>query len=97
MKGLQKDASRKGLYLGVSVNEQLPNMVKGDPDRLKDTLLHLTSYAFKQSNHVNLEVDLIRTKKDTSTIGFTIQDNGPGKSEAELDVSLPSLSENNKH
>ncbi|KAG4444154.1 hypothetical protein IFR05_000383 [Cadophora sp. M221] len=85
MKGLQKDASRKGLELSVSVNEQLPTMVKGDPDRLKDALLHLTSYAFKQSNQVNLEIDLIRTKKDISTIGFTIQDNGPGKSDAELD------------
>ncbi|KAH7327487.1 putative phytochrome-like histidine kinase PHY2p [Rhexocercosporidium sp. MPI-PUGE-AT-0058] len=85
MKGLQKDASRKGLELIVSVNEQLPAMVKGDPDRLKDALLHLTSYAFKQSNHVNLDIDLIRTKKDLSFIGFTIQDNGPGKSEAELD------------
>ncbi|PVH79312.1 hypothetical protein DL98DRAFT_461314 [Cadophora sp. DSE1049] len=85
MKGLQKDASRKGLELSVSVNEQLPAMVKGDPDRLKDALLHLTSYAFKQSNHVNVEVDLIKTKKNISMIGFTIQDNGPGKSEAELD------------
>ncbi|KAH6693329.1 putative phytochrome-like histidine kinase PHY2p [Leptodontidium sp. MPI-SDFR-AT-0119] len=85
MKGLQKDASRKGLELSVSVNEQLPAMVRGDPDRLKDALLHLTSYAFKQSNHVNLEIDLVCTKKDISTIGFTIQDNGPGKSDAELD------------
>ncbi|KAL2061138.1 hypothetical protein VTL71DRAFT_7411 [Oculimacula yallundae] len=85
MKGLQKDASRKGLELTVAINEQLPNMVKGDPDRLKDALLHLTSYAFKQSGHVNVEIDLIRTKKDISTIGFTIQDNGPGRSEAELD------------
>ncbi|KAK0102733.1 Light-sensor Protein kinase [Cadophora gregata] len=85
MKGLQKDASRKNLELSVSVNEQLPAMVKGDPDRLKDALLHLTSYAFKQSNHVNVEVDLIRTKKKISTIGFTIQDNGPGKSDSELD------------
>lgn len=88
MKGLQKDASRKGLELSVAVNEQLPAMVKGDPDRLKDALLHLTSYAFKQSSHVNVEVDLIQTKRNVSTIGFTIQDNGPGKSEAELDVSL---------
>lgn len=85
MKGLQKDASRKGLEMSVSVNEQLPSMVKGDPDRLKDALLHLTSYAFKQSNNVNVEIDLIRTKKNISTIGFTIQDNGPGKSETELD------------
>ncbi|CZT12882.1 related to phytochrome [Rhynchosporium agropyri] len=85
MKGLQKDASRKGLELHVAVNDQLPNMVKGDPDRLKDAMLHLTSYAFKESGRVDVQINLIRTKRDISTVGITIRDNGPGKSDAELD------------
>lgn len=85
MKGLQKDATRKSLTLNVALNETLPSMVKGDPDRLKEALLHLTSAAFKSSTNVSVEIDLLRTTKDTSTIGFTIQDNGPGMSESELD------------
>lgn len=86
---MQKDASRKGLEMNVSINDQLPGVVKGDPDRLKEALLHLTSYAYKQSKHIDVEIDVIRTKKDLTTIAFTIQDNGPGMSDSELDVRAP--------
>ncbi|KAI6711872.1 hypothetical protein JHW43_005587 [Diplocarpon mali] len=88
MRGLQKDAARKNLEMTVSFNQQLPRMVKGDLNRFKEVLQHFTSYAYRQSRRINVDVDLLHTKRDTSTIGFTIQDNGPGMSESELDVSL---------
>jgi hypothetical protein len=33
-----------------------------------------------------VDINLLRTEKDTSLIGLTLQDMGPGMSEAELDV-----------
>lgn len=89
MKGMQKDAVRKNLEMDVHINNQLPGMVKGDPDRLKDALLHLTSYAYKQSKHITVDIEVVRTTKNSSTVGFTIQDNGPGMSDSELDVKFP--------
>ncbi|PBP21157.1 Histidine kinase osmosensor [Diplocarpon rosae] len=85
MKGLQKDASCKNLDMTVSLSEQLPRMVKGGLNRFKEVLQHLTSYAYRQSRSINVQIDLIGTHRDTSTIGFTIRDNGPGLSESELD------------
>jgi len=61
-------------------------MVKGDGDRLKHLLAHLTSNAFKKSTVVKVDINLISTKDDTSVIGLRVQDCGPGMTEAELDV-----------
>lgn len=86
MKRLQKEAERKGLDLRLSIHEQLPAMVKGDGDRFKQVLAYFTTNGFKQSTRVTVDINLFRTKDDASIMGITVEDSGPGMSEAQLDV-----------
>jgi signal transduction histidine kinase len=62
-------------------------MVRGDSERFRHLIAHLTNNAFKQCSNVKVDVNLIRTKDDVSIVGLSVQDSGPGMSEAELDVS----------
>lgn len=86
MKALQKEAHRKALDLTITVHEQLPSMVKGDSDKFKHLIAHLTSNAFKKATSVKVDINLISTKVDTSVVGLRVEDTGPGMTEVELDV-----------
>lgn len=88
MKALQKEAQRKSLDLTVLIHENLPTMVKGDGDRLKQVLAYLTGNAFKQSTSAVFDINTIRTKDMSHVIGITVQDSSPGMSEIELDVCV---------
>ena len=61
-------------------------MVKGNSDRFRQLLIFFISNAFKESSNVKVEINIISSKNDTSTIGLQFQDSGPGMSEEELDV-----------
>jgi hypothetical protein len=90
---LQKEARRKALDLIMSVSDELPGLVKGEADRLRQSIIYFTSNAFKDSTSVKVDIDLIGMRDDASIIGITFQDNGPGLTEEELDVWLsPSVS-----
>ena len=83
---LVKDARRKGLDLTVSVLNQLPTIVKGEPDRLKDLIIYFTNNAFKQSPSVRVVINLVGTKEDISMLRLSFEDDGHGMSEEQLDV-----------
>jgi signal transduction histidine kinase len=83
---LQKEARRKALDLIMSVSDELPGLVKGEADRLRQSIIYFTSNAFKDSTSVKVGIDLIGIRDEASVIGITFQDNGPGLTEEELDV-----------
>ena len=85
------EATRKGLDFTVSTHQGLPAMVKGDPARLRQVLLNVTSNAFQHSVDGGIKVDIraLRTKGTTSIISITVQDMGIGMSESQLDVRIP--------
>ena len=85
----RKEALRKSLDLTVSTHQGIPEMVKGDPSRLRQVLSNVTSNAFQHSTEggIKVEVSPIRTAAKSSLIGITVQDLGIGMSESQLDVS----------
>jgi light-regulated signal transduction histidine kinase (bacteriophytochrome) len=90
LNSFKHEAVRKGLDLMVSQHEGLPDMVKGDPARLRQVLSNITSNAFQHSVDGGIKVDIrsICMKGNTSIISITIQDAGIGMSECQLDVSF---------
>lgn len=87
LEDLKKDSLRKGLDLDLSIEEQLPAMVKGHRNGLKQLLEYFVDRAFNQSPSCKVDINLIRSTNDnTSLVGFKIQDTGPGMSEEQLDV-----------
>lgn len=84
----RKEAIRKGLDLTVSTHQGIPEMVKGDPARLRQVLSNVTSNAFQHSVEGGIKVDIrpIRIRETSSVIGITVQDVGIGMSETQLDV-----------
>lgn len=83
----RKEALRKGLDLTVSTHQGIPEMVKGDPSRLRQVLSNVTSNAFQHSAAGGIKVDIrpIRIQEQSSVIGITVQDLGLGMSETQLD------------
>lgn len=61
-------------------------MVKGDRESFKQLLVYFTENAFKQATSARIEINLLHRKEDSTLVGLKIQDNGPGLSEAQLDV-----------
>jgi signal transduction histidine kinase len=89
LNSFKHEAVRKGLDLTVSAHQGLPDMVKGDPARLRQVLSNVTSNAFQHSVEGGIKVDIrpIRIEGTTSIISITVQDMGIGMSESQLDVS----------
>lgn len=80
---------RKGLDLTVSTHQGIPEMVKGDPARLRQVLSNVTSNAFQHSVAGGIKVDIrpLLIRPTSSIIAIDVQDLGIGMSESQLDVS----------
>jgi signal transduction histidine kinase/CheY-like chemotaxis protein len=78
------NAKSKGLHLQLHYDEQLPEWVIGDSQRLKQVLLNLVSNAIKFTDHgsVNLGVSALAQDADTASVLFEVQDTGSGISAA---------------
>jgi len=83
----RKEAIRKGLDLTVSTHQGIPEMVKGDPARLRQILSNITSNAFQHSiaGGIKVDIKLVRNRETSSVISITVQDDGAGMSENQLD------------
>jgi signal transduction histidine kinase len=86
----RREALRKGLDLTVSTHQGIPEMVKGDPSRLRQVLSNVTSNAFQHSVAGGIKVNIrqVRISENNSVIGITVQDVGLGMSETQLDVCV---------
>ncbi|MBK7617048.1 MAG: response regulator [Vitreoscilla sp.] len=80
------NAESKGLNLKLHCDEQLPDWVIGDAQRLKQVLLNLVSNAIKFTDRggVNLGVACLANEAETATVLFEVQDTGVGIAEADV-------------
>ncbi|MCF8372300.1 MAG: response regulator [Bacteroidales bacterium] len=83
MKLLRLKASEKGLKLTSHIHPSVPEMVIGDPTRIKQVLINLLNNAIKftDKGYVKLEISVSEKENDRITIIFKIIDTGIGISE----------------
>lgn len=73
-------AEAKGLALGVSIDEAMPDWLSGDEDRLRQVLLNLLNNAIKftPSGRVDLAVVVAGRRDEAVEIDFRVSDTGIG-------------------
>lgn len=73
-------AEEKGLDLRFSVADDVPGELVGDPLRLKQVLMNLTSNALKFTTHgsIGVSVESVSENAATVTLRFSIRDTGIG-------------------
>ncbi len=86
LKTLALRADEKGLELLCEVSPQLPEMVCGDPGRLRQVLINLVGNALKftSEGEVSLKVQLDVIEDKGESIHFTVTDTGVGILEEKL-------------
>lgn len=85
---LSAKASEKGLVLTFTQGEDIPEVVMGDPTRLTQILVNLTSNAIKFCDHGKVEFSaaMIEDKNDNLMIRFDVRDTGIGIPEDKIDT-----------
>ena len=83
---LGEAAAVKGLTLQFDIAADLPQRWRGDPLRLEQVLLNLTSNAIKFSDHDSIFVRVRRSEERAghTMLRFEVQDRGIGMSQEEL-------------
>jgi len=71
-------ARGKGVEIAWWVSPELPDMVMGDPTRLRQVLLNLQSNAIKFTDHGHV---IVRVQQKDDTILFEVEDTGIGMTE----------------
>jgi len=77
---LQEKAERKGIKLHVTIDDNIPTVLKGDARYLNQILINLCNNAVKFTDlgKVELCAQLIREHEDTVDLSFKIIDTGKG-------------------
>jgi PAS domain S-box-containing protein len=80
---LAVEAHRKGLELTCEVGPDVPSLLRGDPNRLRQVLVNLLANAIKftSKGEVALTVGLEAEYERTATLRFKLKDTGIGFSE----------------
>jgi len=72
-------AAAKGLEFVCDVHPAVPARVHGDPDRLRQVLINLTSNAIKFADHGEVVVRVLPDAAgDPNVLKFAVRDTGPG-------------------
>ena len=73
-------AQRKNLELTCHLHGAIPGVLRGDPTRLRQTLLNLVSNALKftTAGEINVRVDWLAETETTVTLRFAVKDSGVG-------------------
>jgi CheY-like chemotaxis protein/HPt (histidine-containing phosphotransfer) domain-containing protein len=73
-------AHRKGLELIISIQDDVPNLVNGDPDRLRQVLSNLIGNAIKftDTGEVIVGVSKVEAQEEVVIIQFEVKDTGIG-------------------
>jgi len=76
----QSRAEAKGLALRCEVAANLPELVRGDPTRLRQVLLNLVGNAvkFTERGHILLQASCIGDDGQVAVLRFTVRDTGIG-------------------
>jgi CheY-like chemotaxis protein len=74
------EASKKGLYLGYSIDSNAPERIVGDSARLRQILINLLNNAVKFSEKGAVKIEVSGRKLDDSNheIRFSVNDSGVG-------------------
>jgi len=83
---LQATAHNKGLELCVTIDQSIPQLVGGDPTRLRQVLLNLVGNAIKFTEIGRVEITAVCLWQDTSTVQvkITVTDTGIGLDPVEI-------------
>ena len=73
-------AREKGLALELRTDENLPSAMEGDPVRLRQVLLNLTSNAIKftDSGHVLISIEVLGQRDNNVRLRMSVEDTGVG-------------------
>lgn len=73
-------AREKGLALELRIDENLPWALKGDPVRLRQILLNMTSNAIKftDSGHVLISIEVLGRRDNNVRLRVAVEDTGVG-------------------
>ncbi|MBN2544785.1 MAG: substrate-binding domain-containing protein [Spirochaetes bacterium] len=73
----------KGLEFSININNNVPNILKGDSLRLREILINLigNSFKFTEKGSIQVSVILLRENNRKASLKFIIQDTGIGISE----------------
>ena len=84
---MQYKADAKGLKLRMSYDENIPQVLIGDPTRINQVLVNLVGNAIKftESGQVFIKVKLIGFKEQWAKIRFEVKDTGIGMLPEQLD------------
>jgi signal transduction histidine kinase/CheY-like chemotaxis protein len=88
-------AYEKGLEFAYYVQPELPSLLKGDPGRLRQILMNLTtnSIKFTDAGEVRIQADLQKTAGNRIKIHFQVIDTGIGIPSHRLDRLFKSFSQ----
>ncbi len=88
-------AEEKRLELAYYVHPDVPNRLRGDPDRLRQVLINLTSNAIKFTEHgeVVITASLAETTDAEVTVRFEVRDTGIGIPADRMDRLFRSFSQ----
>ncbi|MFW6310312.1 MAG: ATP-binding protein, partial [Prolixibacteraceae bacterium] len=80
-------AKNKNLRLNVTVEEEVPEIMVGDPFRVKQILMNLVSNAIKftEEGSVSVKIKADKIRKQKVQLRFEVRDTGIGISAKELD------------
>ncbi|PNU20002.1 hypothetical protein C2E25_09440 [Geothermobacter hydrogeniphilus] len=73
-------AVKKGLALTLDIDDRAPNLLRGDPIRLRQILSNLISNAIKftERGGVEVRVEVLEDLPDRATLKFSVKDSGVG-------------------
>lgn len=86
-------AKEKGVEVKLSVDKNLPNILKGDPHRLNQVLNNLVGNAvkFTEKGYININVDAVTDQTEDVDLCIKIEDSGIGIPEDKLDTIFESF------
>lgn len=92
---LKQKAKEKGLQFMTSVEQDIPDQLKGDPHRLSQILMNLigNSIKFTDKGEINLSVKPDKNGSGKLWIYFSVKDTGMGISEDKLDKVFDSFTQ----
>ncbi|MDP2385452.1 MAG: two-component regulator propeller domain-containing protein [Bacteroidota bacterium] len=96
---LQYKVEEKNIYLKTVIDEQLPQVLIGDPVRLNQIILNLTGNAIKFTDEggVTVSANFLHYEKDKIVVQFSIKDTGIGIPEDKLNFVFETFAQAESH
>ncbi len=78
-------AHAKGLEYLYRVDSKVPSLLKGDPGRLRQIIMNLSTNAIKftETGEIVLSIDLVQETSQNATLRFSVKDSGIGISKSD--------------